>query len=253
MTAKSLSSAVHVGGLPVRNEAETPTLRVVAISDTHGMHASLNVPPGDILVHGGDFTRFGSQTDAIDFNIWLGTLPHLHKFVVFGNHEVNAPWRDQAAEILTNATLLCNSSASLERLKSSHGREIHSDGATSSSQRPLCIWGTDFYWPVVAEEGRCFFEPPYAHIPAGIDLLLTHCPPAVPGVDDGVGCGFLLDHVRRARPQSVVCGHIHQAHAVVEGSGELDGIIFVNASNAGGPGAKQHSRRIGWPAVVLDL
>jgi hypothetical protein len=40
---------------------------------------------------------------------------------------------------------------------------------------------------------------------------------------------------------------------VVEGSGELDGIIFVNASNAGGPGAKQHSRRIGWPAVVLDL
>jgi hypothetical protein len=42
--------------------------------------------------HTGDFTRFGKEEDAIDFNQWLGTLPHTHKLVVNGNHEANAGW-----------------------------------------------------------------------------------------------------------------------------------------------------------------
>ena len=34
-------------------------LRVVVISDTHGMHRKVNVPDGDVLVHCGDFCGHG--------------------------------------------------------------------------------------------------------------------------------------------------------------------------------------------------
>ena len=61
---------------------------IVCISDTHGLHRDLTpVPDGDILIHAGDFTRFGDIDDVLEFNAWLGELPHKHKIVVFGNHE----------------------------------------------------------------------------------------------------------------------------------------------------------------------
>jgi predicted phosphodiesterase len=31
-------------------------MRIVLISDTHGLHRQLEVPPGDLLIHAGDFT-----------------------------------------------------------------------------------------------------------------------------------------------------------------------------------------------------
>lgn len=36
------------------------TLRVVLVSDTHCKHGDLTVPPGDVLLHAGDFTRRGT-------------------------------------------------------------------------------------------------------------------------------------------------------------------------------------------------
>merc|ERR1711977_505540 len=74
-----------------------PLFRVqfVLISDTHGHHRKLSLPPGDVLIHAGDFTAYGKAADAEDFNAWLGEQPHKHKFVVLGNHEANAPWRKQ--------------------------------------------------------------------------------------------------------------------------------------------------------------
>ena len=34
------------------------------------------VPPGDILIHSGDFTNYGRKEEVEKFNQWLGTLPH---------------------------------------------------------------------------------------------------------------------------------------------------------------------------------
>ena len=67
-------------------------------------------------------------------------------------------------------------------------------------------------------------------IPAGVDVLVTHGPPAgiLDRVVDGrsVGCADLLDAVRRVRPLLHVFGHIHEAYGEVE----RDGTRFVNAS-----------------------
>jgi predicted phosphodiesterase len=44
-------------------------VRIVCISDTHGQHANLSVPDGDILIHAGDFAAFGeTPIEIIDFN-----------------------------------------------------------------------------------------------------------------------------------------------------------------------------------------
>jgi len=62
-------------------------ITVVLLSDTHGRHRDVDVPDGDLLIHAGDFTFFGNRDDAVDFNDWLGGLPHPHKVVVAGNHD----------------------------------------------------------------------------------------------------------------------------------------------------------------------
>jgi hypothetical protein len=74
----TITSPSHSAG---KKRALAPPLgvRVVCISDTHAQHRGLVVPDGDILIHGGDYTSFGSLEHARDFNDWLGTLPHRHK------------------------------------------------------------------------------------------------------------------------------------------------------------------------------
>ena len=62
-------------------------LRIVCISDTHGMHRMLLVPPGDVLIHAGDITMRGEEDKIKDFDAWLGELPHKHKIVICGNHD----------------------------------------------------------------------------------------------------------------------------------------------------------------------
>lgn len=63
-------------------------MRVVCVSDTHGLHAeALAVPPGDVFVHAGDFTDTGERDEVLAFNAFLGRLPHKYKLVVAGNHE----------------------------------------------------------------------------------------------------------------------------------------------------------------------
>jgi 3',5'-cyclic AMP phosphodiesterase CpdA len=63
-------------------------VRIICISDTHGQHAGLRVPDGDILIHAGDFMTYGNAPrEIIDFNAWLGRQPHTHKIVIAGNHD----------------------------------------------------------------------------------------------------------------------------------------------------------------------
>ncbi|HEX4610676.1 MAG TPA: hypothetical protein VH092_20970 [Urbifossiella sp.] len=53
-------------------------MRIVCVSDTHGWHRDLVMPPGDLLIHAGDITRKGELETLEDFNDWLGSLNHLY-------------------------------------------------------------------------------------------------------------------------------------------------------------------------------
>ena len=41
------------------DERPARALRIACISDTHGRHRSITVPPCDVLIHAGDFTNVG--------------------------------------------------------------------------------------------------------------------------------------------------------------------------------------------------
>ena len=58
-------------------------LKLLHISDTHGVHRRLrDLPEADILVHSGDFTMSGSEAETLDFLEWLCDLPYRHKVLV---------------------------------------------------------------------------------------------------------------------------------------------------------------------------
>ncbi|XP_070528242.1 UPF0046 protein C25E10.12 isoform X5 [Cardiocondyla obscurior] len=72
-------------------EAPSDKLRVVCMSDTHSLtpFIKFDVPAGDVFIHAGDFTKCGSLQEVIEFNNWIGNLPHKHKIVIAGNHELS--------------------------------------------------------------------------------------------------------------------------------------------------------------------
>mmetsp|Transcript_38230 Transcript_38230/g.62143 ORF Transcript_38230/g.62143 Transcript_38230/m.62143 type:complete len:332 (+) Transcript_38230:469-1464(+) len=93
-------------------------VRFVCISDTHNDHKRIKVPDGDVLLHAGDFTKFGTEKEIFEFNRWLGTLPHRHKIVVSGNHDLTMDtgfydrewrkWHDEKQDSVKAKALLTN-------------------------------------------------------------------------------------------------------------------------------------------------
>lgn len=205
-------------------------MRIVCVSDTHTLHDAVAVPDGDVLVHTGDFTRRGSEADVRAFDRWLGTLPHREKVVIAGNHDFCFERDPGARGWITNA------------------RYLQDEGATVAGLR---FWGTPwtprfFDWAFNLDRGEPLRDV-WARVPAGVDVLLTHGPPAgildrtVHGVD--AGCEELLAALARVRPRLHVFGHIHEAW----GTAERDGTRFVNAS------ACDARYRPAHPPVVVDL
>ena len=62
-------------------------LRLVLLSDTHGLHRELSIPDGDVLVHAGDFCNAGEAVEARVLGEFFRDLPHRHKVVIAGNHD----------------------------------------------------------------------------------------------------------------------------------------------------------------------
>jgi len=189
--------------------------RIVCLSDTHGRHASLAVPEGDVLVHAGDFSMNGRPEEIERFDRWLAGLPHAHKVVIAGNHDFLFEHEPERARgLLTSAHYLCDELVELDGLR-----------LFGSPWQP---WFHD--WAFNLPRGPALAAK-WARIPAGVDVLVTHGPPH--GILDrtvhgeAVGCEDLTLALARVRPRVHVFGHIHEGH----GRLERDGTLFVNASN----------------------
>jgi len=149
---------------------------------------------------------------AEDFNSWLAELPHPTKIVVNGNHEYNAPWKEETIALVCNATHYLRQSGCSIAL---------------SSGEELKIFGTEFMWPCKG------VNPYYQQIPEDSDVIITHGP--VSGyVDGGKGCPAMLDRVKEVRPRLVVSGHTHWAYGVAHGKRECTGTVFVNGASKRG-------------------
>lgn len=207
-------------------------MKLVCLSDTHGRHRELTLPPGDILLHAGDFTRKGRAEEIADFNHWLAGLAYQHKLVIAGNHDFlfeDDP--EQARALLSAAHYLEDSGLELEGLK---------------------FWGSPvsprfFDWAFNRSRGA-EIAAHWAKIPGDTDILLVHSPPQ--GYQDRtwlgqhVGCEMLEQELSgRLNPLLLVCGHIHES----AGYSYLEQSCILNASSL-----DRHYRPV-QPVWVLEL
>lgn len=196
--------------------------RIVCISDTHEYHESLGIsrmPKGDILIHSGDFTNIGQLRAIANFGAWLSALDYKHKIVIAGNHDMLFEKDPRLARKTLRAA--CPNVIYLQ------DEEVVVEG--------LKIWGSP-WTPEFMEwafmERRGFMKEKWKHIPHGLDILVTHGPPAgglggvLPMFKDDVGDGELRNAIIEKRPKVHVCGHIHEGYGVRE----YDGMKFVNAA-----------------------
>lgn len=61
----------------------------MCISDTHDRaHLISKIPPADILIHAGDFLRYGTINELNKFSDFLAKLKNIkYKIVIAGNHD----------------------------------------------------------------------------------------------------------------------------------------------------------------------
>lgn len=195
-------------------------MRIVCMADTHGLHADVEVPDGDLLIHAGDCTGSGSLADLDDFCEWLAAQPHEHKVFIAGNHDRILEEDPGAAKsvIPASVTYLQDSGVTVGGLK-----------IWGSPWTPeFCNWHF-MYRP--SEAG-----PKWARVPDGIDILVTHGPPrgvldqTIDGRDEG--CAALASELKRIYPQLHIFGHIHEAYGTQQGHPILDlhRTVFVNCA-----------------------
>jgi predicted phosphodiesterase len=73
-------------------EGNKAKIKVVVMSDTHDSHHKINIkelPPADIFIHAGDFTKVSTEGELSRFRQFLTLLPYKHKIVIAGNHDFN--------------------------------------------------------------------------------------------------------------------------------------------------------------------
>ncbi len=208
-------------------------MRLVLISDTHGMHDRLHIPDGDVLIHAGDMSNGGEPEEIRDFGEWLAALHHRHKIVIAGNHDFL--FQDEPAKaqsLLRGCTYLQDSLVVIDGLR-----------YYGSPYTPRF-----FDWAFNQDRGPVSAAR-WALIPNNTDVLITHGPPF--GIRDRnmegefTGCRDLLEAIDRVRPKLHVFGHIHegagtQVHSAL-------GTTFVNASMLG------PRYDVAFKPVVIDL
>lgn len=176
-------------------------MKLVLLSDTHGMHRELTIPECDIILCGGDITMNGQLPVVYDFINWLANQPARHKVFVAGNHDgsFQDSRKNKIREVLIqhpDVYYLEDDSVILEGIK------IYGS--------PWQPWFYD--WAFNVKRGFEIAQK-WAKIPSDTDILLLHGPPLGYGdrVDSGdrVGCADLLEKVLEIQPNLVIFGHIH--------------------------------------------
>lgn len=141
-------------------------MRIVAVADTHLFHAELVVPDGDVFVHAGDMCRGGDLDELEQTAEWIAGLPHRHKVIVAGNHDWAFVHERAPARSLF---------ATMHYLEDS---EITLDGMRFYGSP----WQPEFHdWAFNLPRGEPLAAV-WRRIPRGIDVLITHGPPA--GIGD---------------------------------------------------------------------
>jgi predicted phosphodiesterase len=232
-------------------------VKIVCVSDTHTYGKQIDVPEGDVLIHAGDHTFRGTESETKAAVKWLDRLPHKHKIIIAGNHDFFFDERFQNGHIFRNWEI--------RRSQTVAEFMAHYPSVTYLQDSAVTIDGVKFYgtpWQPRFHEWAFNFPlvgakmlysnsvPPHMHdreaaaakwaeIPDDVNVLITHGPPAgildtVWGVsgDNRAGCPELRKRIEGLHSLRLhVFGHLHEAYGK-ETFRAADGseIVFVNAA-----------------------
>lgn len=191
-------------------------MKIVAISDTHGLHDGVELPAGDVLIHAGDVSSRGTSKEVKKFLKWFAAQDFKYKIFIAGNHDfMFERYEKEKVERLIpeNVIYLNDSSVTIEDVK---------------------IWGSPIQpwfmdWAFNRQRGA-EIDKHWQLIPEDIDILVVHGPPF--GILDTlvsgepVGCRRLLKRIEEVQPKYVIFGHIHESY----GQEKINGIHYINAS-----------------------
>jgi hypothetical protein len=180
-------------------------MKIVCISDTHGMHNKFEIPDGEVLIHAGDFMCGGyDPMEIVDFCNWFTSFPHEHKILIAGNHDSLIQSSTGESFLPEGLTYLRDSAVEINGLK---------------------FWGSPWTprfqnWAFMQDRGLAI-KKYWDRIPADTDVLITHGPPqgsldtsATWG--DSLGCEELQKRVVKVWPKLHVFGHIHGGYGIKE-------------------------------------
>lgn len=220
-------------------------LTVVCISDTHCTHPL--IPPGDLLLHAGDLSKWGTFSEIQAQLTWLSEQPHKYKVVIAGNHDLLLdpefkaiyPQRwEQAAQAASDDKHINYIDYPAAQLDWRDVIYLHNSCITLLFpwDRSLTIYGS----PLTPQYGLSAFQHHPAvdvwteKVPLHTDIILTHGPPR--GHLDGFkksGCAFLAQEVVRVRPRLVTYGHIHVGYGTEERVYDRVGKAYEQISGQG--------------------
>ncbi|KAA1474844.1 Metallo-dependent phosphatase [Dentipellis sp. KUC8613] len=249
-TISSPSAVVHLyyGDSPPPHPGKDWT-RFVCISDTHSR--TFPVPSGDVLLHSGDLSSWGTIPQLKVTIDWLESLDHPAKILIAGNHDLcldkNFPGilrqnglirgtEEDEAVILAQSLVRGEASrkAGLYYLEHESMDLVTKTGKRwkiyGTPAAPRYVLGSFQY--TTEEQAQAIYD----RVPADTEIFLTHTPPfltldkAKRGAD--AGCPHLakrVDELHNCRLH--VFGHIHEAHGA-KIHGASDKLVSVNAALA---------------------
>jgi len=209
-------------------------MRITHISDTHNKHNQLNglLPGGDLLIHSGDISSLGRETEVKRFVKWFNDINnYTNKIFIAGNHDMTFDreqlLRDKLAhfEGKTEYDTECaeGKPAWLEELLGIHLRPnvfyLENNFVILDDVK---IWGSPitpsfgYGWAFNKDRGYDINQI-WNGIPNDTDIVITHGP--IYGYCDrtnreglNVGCDQLYHRLNEVRPQLHFSGHIHEAY-----------------------------------------
>jgi len=222
-------------------------VRFVHLSDTHQHHDDVtNVPTGDVLIHSGDLVGNYGRCDnramlrqLRDSLLYISELSNRFEavFILAGNHDTmldrqqypksfTGPAHEMIKNLPSNVTYL-DAEANPEQIVHYRGLSIYGCPVNVSRFETMgAHYYSNGFERKVLERREAF-----GHIPAHLDILLTHTPPL--GTSNPHGCAELRKRLKelskRGEAPRVHCfGHDHSSFGLR--LNKVTGTLEVNAA-----------------------
>jgi Icc-related predicted phosphoesterase len=220
-------------------------LKCTAISDTH-CKFPLDLPGGDLLVHAGDFTYRGRESEVKPFLSWYNEQLAIYTNVVFiaGNHERTFEANPGAVKEWLSPYLS-------DRFIYLEHQSVTIDGFNIFGFPSTPSFGYGWAFNVDRGNMHTYLDA----VPSDTDLLISHGPPHGYGdyIEERVwgrndlgqeswetlfrhkGCEEMLEALKRISPQYHVFGHFHAAYGKYIGKEDagIPDVVMLNAALCG--------------------